>query len=771
MADLSWRDVELLRTLRNHLLQIRPHYNAETVNSVLIQNWEAARALFRLFCARFDPKQTGDRDAAAATAEAEVQSSLEKVRSLAEDEVLRALGNLVRSAVRTNFFQRPERPAISVKVDCRKVEGMRSPRPMFEIYVHSRLLEGIHLRGGRVARGGIRWSDRQDDFRREILGLMKTQMVKNSIIVPVGSKGGFVLKGKVPTRPALDAYLVDRYREFISTLLDITDNIVDGKILHPPEVVRQDTDDPYLVVAADKGTAHLSDTANSVSSQYGFWLGDAFASGGSAGYDHKKVGITARGAWECVKHHFGNLGIDVQTQPITIAGIGDMGGDVFGNGLLQSRHLKLVAAFNHAHIFIDPDPDPEKSYRERERLFRMPRSSWRDYDGSLLSRGGGIFDRSAKSIALSPEMQALLGLETPSATGEEVIRRILKAPIDLLYNGGIGTYVKASSEENADVGDRTNDSVRVDGREVRARVVAEGGNLGLTQRGRLEYAQLGGLLNTDAIDNSGGVDMSDHEVNIKILLDILVKKGLLPGRNQRNTLLAEMTEDVAGLVLKDNESQARAITLDGLRSARSYEEFVARMEEMVAAEIVNRADEDLPRRGELLAYPARERGLARPLLAVLLGYTKMWAFGRILQTDLPEDPAAETFLENYFPRQLREHSAGHFKEHTLRREIIATAAVNYAVNNGGILLLPRLMAGSNREIGAVLGAYLTCDKDSGARGLRFRLLDARLPAGLLHETLLELEAIVEAATSGFLEGKGLGGASEAIRDLGARVQV
>ncbi len=415
---LTWREVELLRTLRNHLLQIRTHYNAETVNGVLLRNSGVAASLFRSFAARFDPAITDGREARVAAADAEVKKALEAVGSLAEDEVLRGIDNLIRAALRTNFYQHPARPVVSIKVDSRKVEGMPSPRPMFEIYVHSRRLEGIHLRGGKVARGGIRWSDRHDDFRTEVLGLMKTQMVKNSIIVPVGSKGGFVLKGEVPPRPALDDYLINRYREFVSGLLDVTDNIVDGKVVHPPEVVRHDGDDPYLVVAADKGTAHLSDTANRVSAQYGFWLGDAFASGGSVGYDHKKVGITARGAWECVKHHFRNLGHDVQTQPFTLAGIGDMAGDVFGNGLLMSKATKLVAAFNHAHIFIDPDPDPAKTFVERERLFRLPRSSWRDYDAKLISKGGGIFDRSAKAIALSPEMR-----NAPRPPGGERVRR------------------------------------------------------------------------------------------------------------------------------------------------------------------------------------------------------------------------------------------------------------------------------------------------------------------------------------------------------------
>jgi glutamate dehydrogenase len=757
-AGLTWREVEVLRTVRNHVLQIRTHYNVETVNGVLLRNSAVARALFRSFAARFDPALPGDRGAAVAAAAEEVSRALEAVRSLAEDEVLRAMDNLIRSALRTNFYQRPERPVVSIKVESRKVEGMPSPRPLYEIYVHSRLLEGIHLRGGKVARGGIRWSDRHDDFRTEVLGLMKTQMVKNAIIVPVGSKGGFVLKGTVPSRPALDAYLVDRYREYIAGLLDITDNIVDGQVLHPPDVVRHDGDDPYLVVAADKGTAHLSDTANSVSAQYGFWLGDAFASGGSNGWDHKKVGITARGAWECVKHHFKNLGHDVQTQPFTCAGIGDMAGDVFGNGALQSPAMKLVAAFNHAHIFIDPAPDPEKSYRERERLFRLPRSTWRDYDASLISKGGGIFDRSAKSIPLGPEMKKLLDLDAATASGEEVIRRILSARVDLLYNGGIGTYVKASFEDDADVGDRANDRVRVDGKDVRARVVAEGGNLGFTQAGRVEYWAQGGRVNTDAVDNSGGVDLSDHEVNIKILLDLLVKKGRVANREERNRILQEMTEEVAGLVLLDNANQAHALTLDALRSMARDEEFVDFVEEMVGSGVLSRADYAIPTRPELLASPQRDRGLPRPMLAVLLGHTKMWAFQTVLETGFPDSPAGRPSLEAYFPNRLRSFAAD-FQEHPLRREIIATVAVNHVVNEAGVTFLSRMVAATGKEMGEVVAAYLEVDLRIEARALRDRVESAGLDAVAENELLLDIEDALDGMVRDRLAGKREDGAA------------
>ena len=563
--------MEILRTVRNHLLQIRPHYNAETINQVLLKNSGVARR-----SSTFLPRASIRPSMASAKQRYRqpnnpFSAALESVVSLTEDEVLRALYNLIQCAIRTNFYQIPERPVFSIKMDSRNVEGMPAPRPMFEIYVHSNRLEGIHLRGGRVARGGIRWSDRHDDFRTEVLGLMQTQMLKNTIIVPVGSKGGFVLKGNVPAPPALDAHLIHRYSEYISGLLDVTDNIADGVILHPPEVVRHDDDDPYLVVAADKGTAHLSNTANSISIQYGYWLGDAFASGGATGYDHKEIGITARGAWECVKYHFRHLGMDIQKQPFTVCAIGDMSGDVFGNAMLLSKATKLVAAFNHMHIFIDPEPDVARSYRERERLFHLPRSSWMDYDRSAISEGGGVFDRSARAIRLNPQMRALLQLQGESASGEELVRRILTAPVDLLYNGGIGTYVKASNETDGDVGDRTNDRVRVNATEVRARVVGEGGNRGFTQMGRIEYWMRGGLINTDALDNSGGVDTSDHEVNLKILLDILVKKGIVKSKEERNQILAEMAEEVAALVLADNENQSRALSLDALRSAAQFE--------------------------------------------------------------------------------------------------------------------------------------------------------------------------------------------------------
>ncbi len=754
-GGLSARKIEVLRCLRNHLLQLRTHYNVETVNQALLRNTPATTAISRYFTARFDPALGDDRTRAVGDSGRDVQAAIEAIESLQDDEVLRDLSGLAKAALRTNAFQLPERPVISIKFDSKSIPLVPSPKPMFEIAVHSRKVQGVHLRGGKVARGGIRWSDRHDDFRREVLGLMKTQMVKNSIIVPVGSKGGFVLKGTVPVRPALDSYLIDRYSEYVSGLLDITDNIVDGVVLHPPDVVRYDGDDPYLVVAADKGTAHLSDTANNVSNQYGFWLGDAFASGGSVGYDHKKVGITARGAWECVKHHFANLGIDCQVEPFTVVAIGDMAGDVFGNGMLMSRVLRLVAAFNHAHIFVDPAPDVATSFAERYRLFNLPRSTWRDYDASLISAGGGIFDRNAKSIPVSGEMRAALGMEAAVAalSGEELIRAILCTPVDLLYNGGVGTYVKASTEEHQDVGDRANDRVRVDASRVRARVVSEGGNLGLTQKGRLELAQRGVLLNTDAIDNSAGVDMSDHEVNIKILMSLLLKAGELGSVEERNRLLAEMTEAVAALCLADNSNQALAITLDALRSRDALDESLDCIDALVEAQFLNPVDDSVPTR-DVLRRDSAETGLPRPLLAVLLGETKRYLAEAVMATEFPGSPAGAPLLASYFPERLQKEKeyAEHFAAHPLKREIVATVAVNHIVNTAGIAFVRRAMQASGRGVGEVFAAFYQVSNAEGAPKTRAAIHAAARDAASGQAELLAFETGLADKVLRFLAG-------------------
>ena len=563
-ANLGWREITVLRAYCKYLRQTGLTFSQAYMEQAISANAAIARMLVELFLARFDPANVAEAGVDVLVLTTEIDNALDSVENLDEDRILRRFLALIRATVRTNYFQRDAsgapKPYLSFKFNPALVPGLPAPRPMFEVYVYSPRIEGVHLRGGKVARGGLRWSDRMEDFRTEVLGLMKAQMVKNTVIVPVGSKGGFVVKQPTADREAFMKEGVLCYQTFLRGLLDLTDNLVAGKIVPPKDVVRHDADDPYLVVAADKGTATFSDIANGVAKEYGFWLDDAFASGGSVGYDHKKMGITARGAWESVKRHFRKWAINTQTTDFTVIGIGDMSGDVFGNGMLLSRHIRLLGAFDHRHVFLDPNPDPEASFRERERLFNLPRSSWAEYDGKLISKGGGVYPRSAKSVPLTPEVKQLLGVENNSLAPTDLIRALLKAPVDLLYNGGIGTYVKATSQAHADAGDRANDAIRVNGRELRCKVVAEGGNLGLTQLGRIEYALNGGKINTDAIDNSAGVDCSDHEVNIKILLNSVVADGRLNGE-ERNKLLTEMTDEVGALVLRDNYFQAQSLSV------------------------------------------------------------------------------------------------------------------------------------------------------------------------------------------------------------------
>ena len=569
LAGLTADEIVVLRTYAKYLKQIGFAQSQATIAATLSAHPRIARMLVSLFKLRFDPQRRDEQGAASQVSA--IEKALEKVSNLSEDRVLRQLLALVDATLRTNFWRTgvghsgasgPRRQFLSVKLDSAKVPGLPQPVPLYEIFVYSPRFEGIHLRGGKVARGGLRWSDRPDDFRTEVLGLVKAQMVKNIVIVPVGSKGGFVLK-KAPPATDREAFMKEGiacYQDYLRGLLDLTDNLVGGKAVPPPQVVRIDGDDPYLVVAADKGTATFSDYANEVSQEYGHWLGDAFASGGSVGYDHKAMGITARGAWESVKRHFREMGVDIQTTDFTVVGIGDMSGDVFGNGMLLSPHIHLVAAFDHRHIFIDPQPDPAATLAERQRLFALPRSSWADYNVSLISQGGGIWARSEKSIPISPQARAALGIGAERMTATELVSAILKAPVDLLYNGGIGTYFKASAETHLEVGDRANDALRVNGAELRVKVVGEGGNLGFTQRGRVEAAQAGVRLYTDAIDNSAGVDTSDHEVNIKILLGLAVDEGKLT-QAQRNAFLPTMTDDVAALCLRDNYFQTQALSV------------------------------------------------------------------------------------------------------------------------------------------------------------------------------------------------------------------
>ena len=709
-ARLDWRAVSLLRAYAKYARQAGFTFSQAYIEASLAANPNIALQLVELFLERHDPHRNEPTEERGAKRVPEIEALLDSVASLDEDRILRRLLALILATTRTNFCRSGKdgapRPYLSLKFDPLKIPGLPEPRPMFEIFVYSPRVEGVHLRGGRVARGGLRWSDRMEDFRTEVLGLMKAQMVKNAVIVPVGAKGGFVVKmpPQGGDRAALQREAVDCYSTFLRGLLDLTDNLVEGRVV-PPVDVRHDPDDPYLVVAADKGTATFSDIANGVAAEYGFWLGDAFASGGSAGYDHKKMAITARGVWESVKKHFRSLGIDIQSIDFTVAGIGDMSGDVFGNGMLQSRHIRLVAAFDHRHIFIDPDPNAEASYRERERLFGLPSSSWADYDMKKISAGGGVYPRSAKSIALSLQARKAFGIETARPTPADLIREILRAPVDLLYNGGIGTYFKSSEESHVDVGDRSNDAVRVDARELRCRVVGEGGNLGFTQRARIEYALKGGLINTDAIDNSAGVDCSDHEVNIKILLNAAVREGDLTTQ-RRNQLLQSMTDEVAALVLRDNCYQSQSLAVSGARGVAMLDAQARFMRFLERKGKLSREVEFLPSDDELAARNSARTGLTSPERAVLLAYSKIWLCEELLASTAPEDPFIGSALERYFPEALRSRYRDAMPRHPLKREIVATHVCNSMVNRVGSTFVHRLMEETGARPSDVVRAYL-----------------------------------------------------------------
>jgi len=698
-AGLRPGEIVVLRAYARYLNQTGSALSLSYVEQALAANPGVAALLVRLFFSRFNPN--GKRDEGGLTAK--IEAALDEVENLDEDRILRSFLAVVQATTRTNYFL--ERPYLSFKLDPKRVPGLPEPRPMYEIWVYSPRVEAVHLRGGAVARGGIRWSDRREDFRTEVLGLMKAQMVKNVVIVPVGAKGGFVVKRAAANREALMKEGVACYQTFLRGLLDVTDNLAEGKVVPPRGVVRHDGDDPYLVVAADKGTATFSDYANAISQEYGFWLDDAFASGGSAGYDHKAMGITARGAWESVKRHFRELGIDTQASEFAVVGIGDMSGDVFGNGMLLSRKIRLLAAFDHRHVFLDPAPDAEKSWQERKRLFELPRSSWADYDAKLISPGGGVFPRSAKSIALSPEVRKVLDVKAEALTPGELIGAILKAPVDLLYNGGIGTYVKSSKQSNAEVGDRANDAIRVNGADLRCRVVAEGGNLGFTQLGRVEYALKGGRINTDAIDNSAGVDCSDHEVNIKILLNAVVRAGSL-ALAERDKLLAEMTGEVAALVLRDNYFQTQSLSVSGTLAPAlldAQERFIKSLEK---AGRLNRALEFLPSDEALAERRAAKLGLASPERAVLLAYAKIALYDELVASNVPDDPWVATALERYFPAPLRSRYKAQIYAHPLRREIIATHVTNSMVNRVGSTFVHRMQEETGAAAPDVVRAYL-----------------------------------------------------------------
>ncbi|MGA5002887.1 NAD-glutamate dehydrogenase [Streptomyces arboris] len=714
-AGLNWRQAVVLRAYAKYLRQAGSTFSQDYMESTLRNNVHTTRLLVSLFEARMSPgRQRAGTELTDGLLE-ELDGALDQVASLDEDRILRSFLTVIKATLRTNFFQNADdgtpHSYVSMKFDPQAIPDLPAPRPAFEIWVYSPRVEGVHLRFGKVARGGLRWSDRREDFRTEVLGLVKAQMVKNTVIVPVGAKGGFVAKQLPDPSVDRDAWFAEgiaAYRTFISALLDITDNMVAGEVVPPADVVRHDEDDTYLVVAADKGTASFSDIANEVAVAYGFWLGDAFASGGSAGYDHKGMGITARGAWESVKRHFRELGHDTQTEDFTVVGVGDMSGDVFGNGMLLSEHIRLVAAFDHRHIFIDPTPDAATSYAERRRLFDLPRSSWADYDTGLLSAGGGIHARSAKSIPLNNHIREALGIDASVSkmTPADLMQTILKAPVDLVWNGGIGTYIKAVSESNADVGDKANDAIRVNGEDLRAKVVGEGGNLGATQLGRIEFARKGGRINTDAIDNSAGVDTSDHEVNIKILLNGLVRDGDMTVK-QRNKLLADMTEEVGALVLRNNYAQNVALSNASAQAPsllHAQQRFMRRLEKDGA---LDRALEFLPTDRQIRELLNNDTGLSQPELAVLIAYTKITTADELISTVLPDDPHLQKLVHAYFPSQLRERFPEAIDGHALRREIITTVLVNDTVNTAGSTFLHRLREETGASIEEIVRAQFT----------------------------------------------------------------
>ncbi len=764
-AGLHWRSVSILRAYSKYLQQADFPYSQSIIARVLLASPEVARLFVELFEAMFDP------DSASAERADELRAAVgecvNEVVSLDADRILRAILGVATATLRTNYYvvdaDGAAREYLSVKVEPHAIAELPKPRPRFEIFVYSPRVEGVHLRFGAVARGGLRWSDRLEDFRTEILGLVKAQAVKNAVIVPVGAKGGFVVKrppavtgDAAADRQAMQAEGIACYRTFISGLLDLTDNVdhASGAVVPPERVVRRDGDDTYLVVAADKGTATFSDIANEVAQQYDFWLGDAFASGGSAGYDHKAMGITAKGAWESVKRHFAEMNVDTQSQEFTVVGVGDMSGDVFGNGMLLSEHIRLVAAFDHRHIFIDPDPVAGLSFAERRRLFGLARSSWADYDTSLISTGGGVWDRTVKAIPVSSEIRRALGLDDDvvSLSPPEMIRAILCAPVQLLWNGGIGTYIKAGAESNADVGDKSNDAVRVNADDLRVRVIGEGGNLGVTALGRIEFSKLGGKCNTDALDNSAGVDCSDHEVNIKVLLDGVVSAGELPV-DERNPLLASMTDDVSDMVLRDNVSQNFLMGMSRTESPRMLNVHTRVIEDLEHRRGLDRELEALPSAKELARRAEAGAGLTSPELANLLAHVKLSLKADLLDTDLPDSAHFAARLPDYFPEALRSRFGGAIKRHRLRREIVTTMVINEMVDLGGITYAHRL----NEEIGAsttdVVRAFAATSQIFDLPSLWDRIRASDVPTAVKDELELETKRTLDRASRWLLSNR------------------
>ncbi len=794
-AGLDWREAALMRAYGAYMRQIGSPFGFFYIANTFDRHGAIVRDLVKMFHVLFDPNrslETEQRQEEAAKLAASIEKQLEQVSSLDEDRVVRRFRNLIQATIRTNYYQPPTEltpaSAIALKIESSKVEGLPSPKPFAEIFVTSPRFDGVHLRGGPIARGGLRWSDRPMDFRTEVLSLAKAQQVKNAIIVPQGAKGGFVPKLLSPgaTREEMMAEGVACYRSFIANLLSVTDNLKDGTVVPPKAVVRLDRDDPYLVVAADKGTATFSDIANALAIDHDFWLGDAFASGGSAGYDHKKMAITARGAWEAVQRHFREMNIDIQTTPFRVAGIGDMSGDVFGNGMLLSPQIRLVAAFDHRDIFIDPEPDPQVSLAERKRLFEMPRSSWQDYDRAKISKGGGVFSRAAKSIALTPEIRGLLGTSAMVVTPAELMRLILRAKVDLLWFGGIGTYVRGGEETDEQVGDRANDAIRVSAAEVGAKVIGEGANLGVTQRGRIDFALRGGRINTDAIDNSAGVNSSDVEVNIKIALGAAVRAGKI-SLQERNAILVAMTGEVAKAVLRNNYLQTLAISM-GERRGFADLGFQSRlMHALEASGLLDRALEGLPSDIEL---GERRQPLTRPELAVLLAYAKISLYHDLIHSGVPDDPYLSRILADYFPHTMRERFAAEIETHALRREIIATMLANATINRGGSTFVVRLAEETGREAGEIAYAFAAAMGVFGLAALIAEIdsLDNKVDGEWQLSLYLLVQDIIRRQTAWFLrhgkcqEGlstiieryrRGLGviaGQLEALQDEGQRDQ-
>ncbi len=749
-AGLAWRDVTILRAVAKFLRQAGFAFSQDYVEQALFRNPDLAGLLVQLFHAGNDPQATEHLEHDAKTIDARIADALNDVQSLDDDRIIRRLRNVVVNVLRTNFYQRDAvgspKPYIAIKLNSPALDELPLPRPHVEIFVYAPDVEGVHLRFGKVARGGIRWSDRREDFRTEILGLVKAQQVKNAVIVPVGAKGGFYPKAMPanPTREQSQAVGIAAYKVLINALLDVTDNLnADGTVVPPPDVLRHDDDDPYLVVAADKGTATFSDIANGIAEGRGFWLGDAFASGGSHGYDHKKMGITARGAWEAVKRHFRELGRNIQNEPFTCIGVGDMSGDVFGNGMLLSQQTRLIAAFDHRHIFLDPNPDVAASWAERKRIFDLPRSSWADYDKSLISPGGGVHARTLKEIPLTPEVKAMIGVAADRLSPQELIKALLKAEIDLLFFGGIGTFIKAAGQSNLEAGDRANDAVRVNGAEIRAKVIGEGANLGTTQLGRIEYARAGGRINTDAIDNSAGVDTSDHEVNLKILLGGPQRRGELTPQ-ARDELLGAMTDDVAAHVLRDNYDQTLALSVAQNRAVRDLDAHGRYMRDLERRGRLDRVVEFLPADADLQTLENEGTGLTRPELAVLLAYAKLDLDAEIVASDLPDDPTFASVLAGYFPPAAVERFPAALAQHRLKREIISTGLANRIVNLAGPVFVARMKEMSGASGAHVARAFVVAEGAYGLAALKCRIddLDGKIDANVQTGMYTEIAEIL-----------------------------